>query len=249
MTRDKTAHGDAAAAPSARKSPGITLLRFLRDLVVIVAIALLVSFLVKTFLVRSFFIPSGSMEDTLQIDDRILVDELTPRWNEYQRGEIVVFQDPGGWLPIVHRPARTALSEGLEKVLNGVGLNAADSEDHLVKRIIGLPGDHVECCTALGQITINGSPIDESGYLKLPAGEMRASSIDIDVVVPDDAIWVLGDNRYRSQDSRFHEDLPGKGFVPLDNVVGRAFLITWPLDRFGTLDPHTDVFRSVRDPE
>lgn len=220
---------------------------FLRDVLIIVLIALVVSFLVKTFIVRSFYIPSGSMENTLNVNDRILVDELTPRFGDYARGDIIVFRDPGGWLPPSEAPSRGPIVEGFEWLLSLVGLAAPDSDDHLVKRIIGLPGDHVVCCNTLGQITVNDVPIDESAYLKLPGGETRASSDSFDVTVPEDRFWVLGDNRNSSRDSRFNRDQPGEGFVPRENVVGRAFLVTWPLSRFGLLEFHHEVFAGVPD--
>lgn len=221
---------------------------FLRDVLVILLIAVLVSFLVKTFVVRSFFIPSSSMEDTLLIKDRILVDEITPRWNGYHRGDVIVFKDPGGWLPPAPaQPPRSPLLDAGEWFLTLVGIAAPDSDDHLVKRLIGLPGDHVQCCNSLGQITVNGSPIDESSYLKLPAGDTKASSIPFDVTVPEGSVWVLGDNRDRSQDSRYHQDQPGSGFVPMDNIVGRAFLITWPFNRFRVIDGHYEVFSGVEE--
>jgi signal peptidase I len=223
---------------------------FLRDVVVIVFIAALVSFLVKTFVVRSFYIPSGSMERTLLVNDRILVDELTPRWTGYQRGDVVVFQDPGGWLPTpVQEPAAPPLIAAFDAVLTFIGISASDSQDHLVKRVIGLPGDRVACCNSLGQITVNGAPIDELSYLNLPAGDTLASEQPFEVVVPDGQVWVLGDNRDRSQDSRAHQDLPSGGFVPLDNIVGKAFLTTWPLDRIGLIDGHHEVFNGVPEPE
>jgi signal peptidase I len=248
MTTDKaTAAGDAPAgsAPPASRSGRRGALSFLRDVLVIVLIAVLVSFLVKTFVVRSFYIPSASMEDTLLIDDRIFVDELTPRFGGYERGDIVVFRDPGGWLPPSTEPARSPVVEAVDWLLSLVGLSAPDSDDHLVKRIIGLPGDHVVCCNALGQITINGVPIDESAYIKVPGGESAASADAFDVIVPAGSLWVLGDNRYRSKDSRYNTDQPGRGFVPIDNVVGRAFIITWPFDRFGLVDFHHEVFAGV----
>ncbi len=223
---------------------------FLRDVLVIVLIALAVSFLVKTFLVRSFYIPSASMEHTLIEQDRILVDELTPRFGGYSRGDVVVFRDPGGWLgPEAAVPSRGPVVDAIEWVLSLVGLAAPDSDDHLIKRIVGLPGDHVVCCNALGQITINGAPIDETSYLQLPESGAPASAVEFDVTVPDDALWVMGDNRYRSKDSRYNQDQPGKGFVPLDNLVGRAFLITWPFDRFGLIDFHHEVFAAVPESE
>lgn len=250
MTTDKTVADGVSAEHATTSSPrsrrrGVW--SFLRDVVVIVLIAILVSFLVKTFIVRSFYIPSGSMEDTLQVSDRILVDQITPRFDEYDRGDIVVFRDPGGWLPPVNTPARAPFVEAVDWILSLVGLSASDSDDHLVKRIIGLPGDRVVCCNALGQIEVNGVPVDETAYTKLAAGE-PASAIDFDVTVPAGSLWVLGDNRNRSKDSRYNTEQPGQGFVPVDNLVGRAFLVTWPLDRFGLLDFHHDVFAGVPGP-
>jgi len=222
---------------------------FLRDVLVIIVIAVLVSFLVKTFLVRSFYIPSASMENTLQINDRILVDEITPRFTGYQRGDVVVFRDPGGWLdPQPAKPAQPWFLAAGDWLLSLVGLSAPDSDDHLIKRVIGLPGDHVVCCNAIGQITVNGTPIDETSYLKLSPGETEPTVVPFDVVVPKDSLWVLGDNRDRSRDSRYNQDEPGRGFVPMSNVVGRAFLITWPLSHFGTIDFHHGVFAGVPRP-
>ncbi|MER7796100.1 signal peptidase I [Microbacterium sp. NPDC096154] len=238
---------EASEATAPRRSRGW--LSFLRDVVVIVVIAVLVSFLVKTFVVRSFFIPSASMEDTLIVDDRILVDEITPDWAGYSRGDVVVFQDPGGWLDPVPQPQHTPLEAGVDWLLSLVGLSASDSDDHLVKRIVGLPGDHVVCCNALGQITVNDVPIDEMGYIKLPPGSSEASKDPFDVTVPAGALWVLGDNRNLSRDSRYNTDQPGDGFVPLDHVVGKVFLRTWPFDRFGAVDGHHEVFAGVPDAE
>lgn len=249
MTTEKAAVSSAdAGGRDARPSRRRGWLGFARDVLVIVLIALLVSFLVKTFVVRSFYIPSGSMEDTLEIRDRILVDEVTPRFGSYDRGDVVVFRDPGGWLPVSVEAARPPVVEAIDWVLSLVGLSAPDSDDHLVKRVIGLPGDHVVCCNALGQITVNGTPIDETDYLKLPTAESAASADDFDVVVPADSLWVLGDNRYRSKDSRYNTDQPGKGFVPIENVVGRVFLITWPFDRFSLVEFHHEDFSGVPDP-
>ena len=190
---------------------------FLRDVLVIIVIAALVSFLVKTFIVRSFYIPSASMERTLMVDDRILVDELTPRWTGYQRGDVVVFEDPGGWLPpAVQKPAGPPLLEGIDKLLTVIGLSTS-------------------------------APIDELSYLDLPEGDTQASNDPFDVTVPEGALWLLGDNRDRSQDARAHQDLPSGGFVPLENVVGKAFLITWPLGRISAVDGHHDIFNGIPD--
>ncbi len=218
---------------------------FLRDVAVIVVIALAASFLIKTFLVRSFYIPTGSMLNTLQINDRILVDEITPRLTGYQHGDVIVFRDPGGWLDPAppHAPLSPAVA-AVDWLLSLVGLSASDSDDHLIKRVIGLPGDRVACCNALGQLTVNGVPVDETGYLDLPSGA-PASALAFDVTVPRGSLWVLGDNRNNSKDSRYNQNQPGKGFVPIDNVVGRAFWITWPLANFGPIDTHHAVFAGV----
>ncbi|WP_416365251.1 signal peptidase I [Rathayibacter sp. VKM Ac-2879] len=220
-------------------------LTFLRDILIIVLVAVTVSFLVKTFLVRSFYIPSGSMENTLQINDRILVNELVPSVVPLQRGDVVVFSDPGGWL----NPAETSSAQGgLAQVtgafLTFIGLGVSDSNNHLIKRVIGLPGDHVTCCNPLGQIEVNGSPIIEP-YTHEPAGTAPAGAVTFDVTVPANSLWVMGDNRYNSQDSSRNQELPGKGFVPISDVVGRAVVITWPIDRWQVLDDYPNVFRGV----
>jgi signal peptidase I len=225
-SRDITGMGDSSAGEPRRGG----WVHLVRDVAVIVLVALLVSMLLKAFLVRSFYIPSGSMESTLQVNDRILVNELSPRFFPLNRGDVVVFTDPGGWLST---PLRAP--DPVEWVLSLVGLTAPDSEHHLIKRVIGLPGDHVTCCTSTGQLTLNNIPVTEP-YLKDP--DAPASSVPFDVVVPAGSLWVMGDNRANSLDSRFHTDDPSLGFVPVSNVVGTAFLLTWPLDRFGWISTY-----------
>ena len=117
------------------------LLGFLKDLVIIVAAALLISFVVKTFLFRSFFIPSASMENTLIVDDRIIVNELVPDVFPLQHGDVVVFSDPGGWLPHYESPEPDLVTAAIDLIATVVGVGGSDSQDHLVKRLIGLPGD------------------------------------------------------------------------------------------------------------
>ena len=215
---------------------------FFVDLVVIVASALVLSLVIKTFLLRSFYIPSGSMESTLQINDRIIVNELVPNVVPLQRGDVVVFKDPGGWLfqqPVT--PETNGLVALGNWITSVVGLSAPDSSQHLVKRVIGVGGDHVVCCNVDGQITINGKAINET-YLD---SGMKPSLKTFDVTVPKDSFWVMGDNRSNSEDSRFHGDLPGKGFVPKSAVVGRAFVLSWPFSRWKWLDDFPDVFKSV----
>lgn len=221
-------------------------LYFLRDVLVIFGIAILVSFLVKTFLVRSFFIPSASMEQTLMIDDRVIVNELVPKAVAVEHGDIVVFKDPGGWLPARPPVEVTGIQAGTEWVLSLFGLASPDSNDHLIKRVIGLPGDTVQCCSADGKIIVNGVPISEP-YITIPAGETRASAIDFNVTVPEGSLFVMGDNRYNSKDSRYNTDKPGGGFVGIDNVVGRAFVLSWPMSHWGWLSNYPEVFADVPD--
>lgn len=236
---------DRRPSRGSRRKRGILL--FLRDLLIIFVIAIMVSFVVKTFLIRSFFIPSESMRETLQVHDRIIVNQLVPGVVPIERGDVVVFRDPGGWLapstPIDQNP----IVASVDWLLSLVGLSAPDSNDHLIKRVIGLPGDHVECCNALGQMSVNGVPLDESPYVTLPVGDTRVSKVDFETTVPAGSLWVMGDNRYNSKDSRFNGDTPGKGFVPIENVVGRAFVVSWPLSHWAWLDNYPGVFSGVPD--
>ena len=218
---------------------------FIRDVLLILLAAILISFLIKTFLIRSFYIPSESMEQALHINDRIIVNELVPDLTPIQHGDIVVFQDPGGWLdPVPPVPDQNPVVAFFDWVLSVVGLTAPDSNDHLVKRVIGLPGDHVTCCNDFGQMSVNGIPLDEP-YVFLPDGVTKVSKDDFDVTVPEDSLWVMGDNRYNSRDSRYNRDKPGNGFVPFDHVVGRAVLISWPIDRWTWLDDYPVTFDGV----
>lgn len=204
----------------------------------------MLSLLIKTFLLRSFFIPSGSMLETLQIDDRIMVNELVPDVIPLKRGDVVVFKDPGGWLGVVDSTPKPFLAEASDWFLSAFGITAPDSAQHLVKRVIGVGGDHVKCCDADGKITINGKAITEP-YIAKGA---KPSSIEFDVTVPEGSFWVMGDNRENSADSRFHGDLPSKGFVGKEFVVGRAFVVTFPISHWAWLDDFADVFKNVPKP-
>lgn len=220
-----------------RKKDGSKTLRGLREIAIIAVIALVVSFAIKTFVVRSFYIPSSSMENTLQIDDRIMVNQLP--WNEPERGQIIVFDDPGGWLP----PAAAGTYQP-NPILEFLGLVPANAGQQLIKRVIGVGGDTVECCDEQGRIKVNGQPIDES-YVK---SGTDPSAIKFNVEVPEGSYWVMGDNRSNSLDSRYNTESPGGPFVPKDNVVGTVFVINWPLDRFSRVKAATDVFADVPNP-
>jgi len=232
------AGGASTASSTPERSRGRSILLFLRDVVIIVAAALVISFLIKTFLIRSFYIPSESMQDTLQVDDRIIVNQLVPDVVPIERGDIVVFRDPGGWLPERVEQPQAPLDAAVDWVLQVIGLSTSDSDEHLVKRVIGLPGDRIVCCNDLGQLSVNGVPIDEP-YVKLPADTTDVSGRDFQEDIPEGTIWVMGDNRYDSSDSRFN------GVVPIDDVVGRAFVISWPIERWRWLDNPPITFDGV----
>jgi signal peptidase I len=191
-------------------------LRLLRDIAIIVVAALVASFVVKTYFVRSFYIPSASMENTLLIGDRVIVNELVGSAFPVKRGDVVVFKDPGEWL------------------VPGEG-------NDLIKRVIGLPGDKVSCCGTTGELSVNGHAVKEP-YVVLQPGSDRVSGTDFSVTVPKGDLWVMGDNRYNSADSRIH------GFVPESDVVGRAFVITWPVSRWGLLSRYPAEWNAVPNP-
>lgn len=217
-------------------------LAVLKEIGTIVVVALVLSFLIKTFLFRAYFIPSGSMENTLQVDDRIFVNLLVPEPFPLQRGDVVVFQDTKNWLGPVD--PGTQSENWMQDALVFVGLMPDNSEQHLVKRVIGLPGDRVACCSADGSVTVNGEPLDEP-YLYPGASP---SDIDFEVVVPEGSIWVMGDHRDASADSRLHMEGDGAGFVDLKDVEGRAAVVAWPLDHWSILGNYPDVFGSVPEP-
>lgn len=231
-------HDGATVKEPGKRRGGV--LGLLRDAVIVLLVAFLLSFLIKTFIARSFYIPSGSMEDTLQVGDRIIVNQFKPKVFPLERGNVVVFKDPGGWLFPNNEPE----PNDMQKALQFLGFIPDTSNEYLVKRVIGLPGDRVKCCDAHGKMSVNGKAIDEP-YVKLPPGESRASGLAFDVTVPKNSLWVLGDNRYASKDSRYNQDQPGHGFVPLENVVGEAFVINWPLDRLRLLPGQGETFKAV----
>jgi len=204
-----------------------------------VVAALIFSTLLRLFVVQLFVVPSQSMYNTLQDHDRIAV----LKFQHFQRGDIVVFVDPGGWVTTPPAPIGT-----VHRVLEKIGLLASTDQQYVVKRVIGLPGDEVRCCTD-GKLTVNGVTIDESSYLMNPAAP--ASDFSFDVIVPVGRVFVLGDNREGSADSRWHlcqanhtADGYG-GFVPIQNIVGPVKAVAFPFSRIGSRPTPTSVFASV----
>jgi signal peptidase I len=194
-----------------------------QETILLLALALVLAIGIKALLMQAFYIPSGSMNDTLVLNDRILVQKVS-YWGdgEPQRGDIVVFSDPGGWLngPVAGQTRNPAV-----RALEVFGLYP--SGGHLVKRVIGVGGDRVKCCDKEGRITVNGVPLNEQSYL---ADGQQPSTIDFEVEVEEGYLWVQGDNRSNSADSRVHLGDPGGGQVPVDDVVGKVFAVVWPFD-------------------
>lgn len=211
-----------------------------QESLLLLAIALVLAIGIKYFFVQAFYIPSPSMEPMFIKNDRILVQKVS-YWGDKnpQRGDIVVFKDPDHWLS--EDETRTA-SNPITKTLEAVGLYP--SGGHLVKRVIGIGGDRVKCCDPQGRVTVNGKALDESSYL--PKGTLPSEE-PFDVRVPEGHLWVMGDNRGDSADSRAHMGQPGGGFVADDLVVGKVWALIWPWSRAKWV--HTpETFKAVPNP-
>ena len=225
------ADAQSAAARAPARAKGAKRARsFWRDLVIIVIAALVLTIVLKAFVVQVFAIPSGSMENTLQPGDRVLVNKLVYRFRDIARGDVVVFSGQGSWGPDAPPPPGNPLVRLWHEVTNLVGVSAPGTD--YIKRVIGLPGDHVMCCDTRGRVTVNGVPLSEQSYVH--PGD-AASQVLFSVTVPVGRLWVLGDNRANSDDSRYRRDDPGSGTIPESAVVGRAFVIIWPPSRIGDL--------------
>src|SRR5690606_8396500 len=203
-----------------------------KEIPLLIGVAVLIALVLKTFLVQAFVIPSGSMEQTIQIGDRVLVDKLTPWFGSRpQRGDVVVFKDPGGWLQDEQTTPKKEDPVGIKQIKDGltfIGLLPSDNEKDLIKRVIGVGGDRVQCCDPQGRVTVNGVPLNED-YL-YPGN--APSTTPFDITVPEGRLWVMGDHRSDSADSRSHIDTDYGGTVSEDEVVGRAMVIAWPLGRW-----------------
>ena len=240
-------HDTAKRKRNQPKTMGRRTWGFVRELIIVVIGAVVVSSLLRAFVGQMFIIPSQSMENTLLVGDRVVVEKLT----KFHRGDVVVFSDPGGWLE--EDPADPG---PWDKALEFIGLPTKSTPGHLIKRVIGMPGDKVVCCTAKGRITVNGYPLNETSYLYTDPDDdqVNPSDVKFEVMVPKDRIFVMGDHRDLSADSRCHlSDLStsqGRGqvaFVPMSLVVGPAFAIAAPFDRAGRLR-RPATFDNVPDP-
>lgn len=223
--RRSAAARDAAIDPATRAELRLRRKRRIRRTQVGLALALLATMvLVRALFLQAFYIPSPSMENTLEVGDRVLVNKMSYRVGDVRRGQVVVFDG----IYSFDQPSGKGRSL-LDRMLGLIG--AAPSEDDYIKRVIGIPGDRVRCCDPQGRLQVNGRSLDEPYLypLDLPSRDK------FDIEVPPGRLWVMGDHRSRSADSRSHLGEPGGGTVPLDKVVGRAVAVVWPLKRAGWL--------------
>jgi signal peptidase I len=198
-----------------------------QESILLVVTAMVMAVIVKTFFLQAFYIPSESMEPTMLVNDKILVQKVSYWTGDVKRGDVVVFDDPGGWLG--PEDSRTA-SNPIQRALEVVGLYPTGG--HLIKRVIGVGGDKVVCCNQKGKMTVNGKVLDEPYLLDQQA---PASDQAFSVVVPKGHLWVMGDNRGNSADSRSHLGDPGGGFIADKEIVGKAWLRVWPWSRIGII--------------
>jgi signal peptidase I len=210
----------------------------LKELPFLIVVALVASLLIKSFLVQFFYIPSGSMENTLQVQDRVAVNKIPFISKSIDRGDVVVFRDPDDWLPeIVDYDTNKYLAK-VKSALVAVGVLPNPAKQYLVKRVIGVAGDRIVCCTKNDKLSINGVEVNEPYIF---AGN-KPSDMTFDVTVPEGKIWVMGDHRGASADSRYHQEDINKGFVPISKVSGRVFAVIWPFKNI-TYVPKVDVLK------
>lgn len=199
-----------------------------RELITVVGTALILSILIRTFLLQAFYVPSASMQDTLQENDRIIVSKISTRFTGIDRSNVIVFHDPGGWLGEgFPNPYDTPVG----RVLQAIGIVPSNSGNDLVKRVIGVANDKIECCDLQGRITVNGVGVDEA-YIR---DGVTSDQVTFSVLVPEGNVFVMGDNRGNSEDSRFHLD-KNNGMVPVEEIIGRVAMRIWPINRIGGIE-------------
>jgi signal peptidase I len=195
-----------------------------------VVAAAALTLVVKVFVVQVYRIPTGSMENTLEPGERVLVNRLVYHFRPIARGDVIVFSGQDSWGPNAPPGPGDPVLRLLDDVISDIGLHS--SQTYYVKRVIGLPGDHVVCCDAQGRVTVNGVPLNEQSYLY--PGD-APSAFKFNVIVPAGHLWVMGDHRSDSGDSRYHTADPGQGAIPINEVVGRVFLVIWPPSQINDL--------------
>jgi signal peptidase I len=240
-----TAARDGADGSSAQPGPGSRSQSrkrrsFWRELPVLLVVALAIALVIKTFVVQAFYIPTGSMQNTLDIGDKVLVNKLVYHFRSIQPGDIIVFNGDGSWEPEPTSgtpssdPVVRLYDATLDPLFHSIAglFGTAPGQEDFIKRVIGVPGDHVACCNASGDVTVNGVALHEQSYLYPgnPPSMQRFS-----ITVPPGRLWVMGDHRSISWDSRGHMQDPGDGTIPENMVIGRAFMIVWPPSRWRIL--------------
>jgi signal peptidase I len=232
------AAGSVTDASGAKQRPAKAR-SFWRELPVLIVVALVVALVIKSFVVQAFYIPSSSMENTLDIGDKVLVNKLVYHFRSIEPGDVIVFNGSGSWDPVAppttgSNPAAWVYDATLGRLFHSVVelFGTAPGQQDYIKRVVGVAGDHVACCNARGQVTVNGAALQESSYL-FPGNTPSTSPFS--VTVPPGRLWVMGDHRAVSCDSRCHPGDPGGGTIPVNEVVGRAFMIVWPPSRWRIL--------------
>ncbi|MBO2465184.1 signal peptidase I [Actinomadura violacea] len=234
---EERAEGEEPAGKKKKKKGS-----FWKELPVLIVVAVVLALVVKSFVVQAFYIPSGSMQNTLEIGDRVLVNKIVYHTRDIKRGDIVVFNGMDSWDPeVTYTKPKNPVTRFFRWV--GGAFGVAPGEKDYIKRVIAVPGDRVKCCDAQGRVTVNGVALDERSYLYTDPGtheQNKPSDQKFDVTVKPGTLWVMGDHRALSADSRAHQEDPGGGAIPEDRVIGRAFVVVWPFNRVKTLPiPHT----------